>query len=167
MKRLLSMISALALAALAANAQPYRLSEGVAYEPPFDKGGHGIAIVIKPWVSTHNFIDCSGCYYTDNAGFEFAGAYMWNLPVPILNGLNAHVGPGAHFSIVTDGSGFYGELKHVEYGIIADVGLEYVIPKTHLSLAFDYRPHFTRATKDGGRQFLDLRRIRIGINLCF
>lgn len=167
MKKLLSVISALALAALAANAQPYKLSEGVAFEPAADKDGCGIAIVVKPYTGTKNFVDCSGCYYFNNAGFEFAGVYMWDLPIPLINGLHAHVGPGAHLGFVTDGSGSYGELKHIEYGIVADLGFEYIIPKTPVSLAVDYRPHFTNATGGNGNLFFDLRRLRFGINLCF
>lgn len=167
MKKLLLIISVLALAAFAANAQPYRLSEGAAYEPPFDKGGHGIALVVKPWISTHNFIDCSGTYYTDNAGFEFAGVYMWSLPVNFIKGLHIHIGPGAHFGLVTDGSGGYGEKKHSTFGLLADAGLEFVIPGTHLSLAADYRPHFNNATGGDGTIWFDYKRLRFGINLCF
>lgn len=132
MKKFLIIILGLTLT-IGATAQNYKSAFGI-------KVAYNVALTYKTYISETNSLDFNVNFEAFKKGYfgvSAQGFYLWDFP--IVDNLNAYVGPGASVGIGMTHSDS-GTTSAFSLMVNCELGIEYKIPTAPVAISLDWTP---------------------------
>jgi hypothetical protein len=138
MKKILLLLSALAILQMSASAQ----AEGSSYQTAVGVKFYPGAISIKHFVEDNRAVEGLASFW--NYGFRVTGLYEIHGDINGAEGLKWYVGPGAHIGFYNDTwkTNFPSRSSGVAIGIDGVLGLDYKINSAPINISLDWQPSF-------------------------